>query len=100
MGLLDKLKKTASQVKDKADDLAEQHGDKVKQGLDKAGGFVDKKTKGKHSEKIENVVGKAKKTVDNLAEPESGEQKPDSASTPPPPPPAGSDEGPPSRLEP
>ena len=88
MGLLDKLKKTANQVKDKADDVAEQHGDKVKSGLDKAGGFIDKRTGGKHSSKIEGVVDKAKKTVDDLAEPESGGRR----SEP--------DEGPPSRMQP
>lgn len=68
MGLLDKFKKTASDVKDKAEDLADEHGGKVKEGLDKAGEFVDEKTGRKHSDKIDDAVDKAHDTVDDLAD--------------------------------
>lgn len=38
---------------DKAKQLAEQHGDKLKGGLDKAGEFVNEKTGGKYADQIE-----------------------------------------------
>ena len=41
---------------DKAKDLAEQHDDKVDQGLEKAGDFADEKTGGGHSEHIDRGV--------------------------------------------
>jgi hypothetical protein len=41
---------------DKARDLAEQHDDKLDQGLEKAGDFADDKTGGKHAEQIDRGV--------------------------------------------
>ncbi len=76
MGLLDSVKKLAKSARDKADDLAEQHGDKVKSGLDKVGDAVDKRTKGKHGDKIDKAVDKAKDAVDDLAEPDKGDPPP------------------------
>ena len=66
MGLLDRFKKTAEEVKDKAEDLAGEHGGKVKEGLDKAADVVDDKTGHKHTDKIEGAVDKAKDAVDKL----------------------------------
>ncbi len=37
---------------DKARDLAAQHSDKLRQGVDKAGEAVDQRTGGKHSSKV------------------------------------------------
>ena len=71
MGFLDKITKKLPQLKDKAEDLVEQHDDKIKDGLDKAAKLADKKTGGKHHDKIEKGVAKAKDTVDDLAEPEA-----------------------------
>lgn len=45
---------------DKAKDLAKEHGDKVDDILDKVADLVDDKTGGKHHEKIESAVDKAK----------------------------------------
>jgi hypothetical protein len=59
MGFLDKLKKQATKAVD-------QHGDKVADGIDKAAGVVDKKTKGKYSDKIDTGRGKAKDALDKL----------------------------------
>ena len=59
MGFLDKLKKQATKAVD-------DHGDKVAQGIDKAAGVVDKKTKGKYTDKIETGRGKAKDALDKL----------------------------------
>jgi hypothetical protein len=44
---------------DKAKDMAEQHDDKVDQGLDKAGDLADEKTGGGHSEQIDRGVDMA-----------------------------------------
>ena len=59
MGFLDKLKKQATKAVD-------QHGEKVADGIDKAAGVVDKKTKGKYTDKIETGRGKAKDALDKL----------------------------------
>ena len=59
MGFLDDAKK-------KLEDAVDKHGDKIAEGLDKAGDLVDKQTKGKYSDKIEGGVAKAKDTLDGL----------------------------------
>ena len=66
MGLLDKAKELFTANKDKAQDLVGEHGDKVKDGLDKAVDFVDDKTGGKHTDTIEGVAGKAKEGIDKF----------------------------------
>jgi antitoxin protein of toxin-antitoxin system len=53
-------------MKDKAGDLASEHGDKVKEGMEKAGDFVDEKTGGKHSDKIDKGVEKGQDLVDDM----------------------------------
>ena len=53
MGLLDNLKAKLDPAKDKVSGLAQQHGDKIDHGLDKAAKAVDEKTKGKYSDKIQ-----------------------------------------------
>ena len=67
MGLLDKVKEVFSSNKDKAQDLVGEHGDSMKDGVDKAADFVDDKTGGKHTDKIEGVAEKAKDGIDKLA---------------------------------
>lgn len=68
MGLFDKVKKAAEGAKDKAEDVAAEHGSKVKDGIDKAADAVDKKTGRKHTDKIRKGVSKAKGAVDDLAD--------------------------------
>lgn len=46
MGMFDKFK-------EKAEDLAEEHGDKIEDAIDKAAGIADDKTGSKYSDKIE-----------------------------------------------
>ncbi|WP_327719752.1 antitoxin [Streptomyces sp. NBC_00490] len=72
MGLLDNLKAKLSPAKDKVSGLAQQHGDKVQHGLDKAAKVVDEKTKGKYSGKIQTGMGKAKNAMDRLAHKDDG----------------------------
>ncbi len=59
MGFLDDMK-------NKVEELVDEHGDKVTGGIDKAVEFVDDKTGGKHSDKIENVAGKLKDGIHKL----------------------------------
>ncbi|MFJ9372286.1 antitoxin [Streptomyces sp. NPDC101455] len=54
-------------LKDKAEEVAEEHGDKIAEGLEKAGDLVDEKTDGKHSEQIDTAVDKAQDLVARLA---------------------------------
>lgn len=54
-------------IKNKASDLVDEHGDKVKDGIDKAADLADDKTGGKHSETIDSVADKAKGAIDKLA---------------------------------
>ncbi|MEW1826577.1 antitoxin [Streptomyces sp. NPDC088196] len=55
-------------LKDKAEEIAEDHGDKIADGLEKAGDLIDEKTDGKHSEQIDTAVDKAQRLVERLAE--------------------------------
>ncbi|GGS16807.1 hypothetical protein GCM10010252_65220 [Streptomyces aureoverticillatus] len=72
MGFLDRLKDKLAPAKGKAADLAQQHGDKIDQGLDKAAKVVDRRTKGKYSDKIRTGTVKAKDAVDRLAGTDGG----------------------------
>lgn len=67
MGLFDHLKARLAPAKGKVSGLAQQHGDKVHHGLDKAAQVVDEKTKGKYSDRIQSGTGKAKGAMDRLA---------------------------------
>ncbi|WP_406122660.1 antitoxin [Streptomyces sp. NBC_00989] len=59
-------------LKDKAGEIAEEHGDKIADGLEKAGDLVDEKTGGKHGEQIDTAVDKAQGLVEKLAEDAGG----------------------------
>ncbi|MFF7729118.1 antitoxin [Streptomyces sp. NPDC008001] len=72
MGLLDTLKTKLAPAKDKIGDLAQQHGGKIEQGLEKAAKAVDEKTKGKYHDRIRTGTGKAKHAIERLAEKEGG----------------------------
>lgn len=64
MGFLDKLKDTANMAKEKAAGAVDQHGPQIKEGIGKAGGYLDKKTKGKYSDKIATGTSKAAEALD------------------------------------
>ncbi|MDX2680736.1 antitoxin [Streptomyces sp. NY05-11A] len=88
MGLLDSLKAKLAPAKGKVSDLAQQHGDKIQHGLDKAAHVVDEKTKGKYSDKIHTGTDKAKGAMDRIAhkdEPPAGGGDTFTPPTPPPP---------------
>ncbi|MEU5436734.1 antitoxin [Streptomyces sp. NPDC020719] len=67
MGFLDNLKAKLAPAKEKVSDFAQQHEDKIGQGLEKVAKTVDEKTKGKYSDKIESGTGKAKEALDRIA---------------------------------
>jgi hypothetical protein len=55
-------------IRKKAEDLAEGHGDKIADGIDKAAELAEKKTGGKHTDTIGAGAEKAKDLVEKLAE--------------------------------
>ncbi|MBA2807920.1 antitoxin [Streptomyces acidicola] len=55
-------------LKDKAAEIAEAHGDAIDNGLEKVGDFIDDKTDGKYSDKIDTGVDKAQDLVERLGE--------------------------------
>ena len=87
MGLMDSFKARLSPAKDKVSGLAQQHGDRIQHGLDKAAKVVDEKTKGKYSGKIHTGTGKAKDAMDRLAH-RDGTEGPGGTTPPASPPPA------------
>ena len=48
---------------DKAKDLANEHNDKVDQGIEKAAELIDEKTGGQHTEQIQQGAEQAKDTT-------------------------------------
>ncbi|MFD8729562.1 antitoxin [Streptomyces sp. NPDC059611] len=86
MGFLDNLKAKLEPAKDKVSDLAQQHGGKIEQGLDKAARTVDEKTKGKYTDKIGTGTRKAKEAVDKLGQKDGGTPGTPGTTSPPPPP--------------
>ncbi|MEU6621481.1 antitoxin [Streptomyces litmocidini] len=85
MGLMDSLKAKLAPAKDKVADLAQQHGEKIDHGLDKAAKLVDEKTKGKYSDKIHTGTDKAKGAIDRIGHKDDGTAGSGGATTPPPP---------------
>jgi hypothetical protein len=65
MSFMDTLKGKLGMSKDKAGDVAREHGDKIDTGIDKAGRAADDRTGGKYSDKIDTGTDKAKGAVDD-----------------------------------
>ncbi|WP_457255650.1 antitoxin [Pedococcus sp. P5_B7] len=53
-------------IKDKAEALVDSQGEKVGEGLDRAGDFVDEKTGGKYGDQIDQGSDRAKDALDGL----------------------------------
>ena len=70
--------KAAQQSREKAGELADENRDKVERVLDKAGGAIDERTKGKYATKVARAKQQVNKGVDKLAEqrPSQGEMPP------------------------
>ncbi len=59
MGFFDRFKSQATKAVD-------DHGDKIKDGLDKVGDVVNDKTSGKHGDKIDSAKTQAADALDKL----------------------------------
>jgi hypothetical protein len=70
MGLMDQVKGLFKH-KDKAVDLAAEHGDKITDGVDKATDVVDDKTGGKYTEHLDTADEKVSEVVEGLGDSES-----------------------------
>jgi VIT1/CCC1 family predicted Fe2+/Mn2+ transporter len=68
MSFMDTLKEKLGMSKGKADDMTREHGDKVDQGIDKAGQAADSRTGGKHSSQIDSGADKAKDAAHDYGE--------------------------------
>ncbi len=51
---------------DKIGDLAKQHEDKIEEGIEKTGDFVDEKTGGKYAERVDQAQQAANDQLDKL----------------------------------
>ena len=51
---------------DKAGDLAKQHHERIEDGIDQAGDFVDDKTGGKHQGQVDQAQDFANRHLDNM----------------------------------
>ncbi|MFD9796628.1 antitoxin [Streptomyces sp. NPDC059070] len=78
MGFLQQLKERLAPAKDKVSDFAQQHEDRIGQGLEKVARTVDEKTKGKYSDKIQTGTGRAKDALERIS------HKDDDGTAPPP----------------
>jgi len=57
---------TFDNLKGKVSDLVDSNSDKIAGGMDKAGEFIDSKTGGKHTDKIETGKDKLRDALDGL----------------------------------
>jgi hypothetical protein len=60
MSFMDTIKEKLGMSKGRAGDLMREHGDKVDQGMDRAGQALDSRTGGKYGDRIDTGVDKAK----------------------------------------
>lgn len=63
----------------KLTDAVDKHGDKISKGIDKAAATADRKTGGKHGDKIRNASAKAKDALDKLDKKDDGDLGPGTA---------------------
>jgi uncharacterized protein YjbJ (UPF0337 family) len=83
MSFLDKAKQAFGTAKDKAGELANEHGDKIDSAIDKGGSFIDQKTHGKYADKVAKAGSTAKNAADKLAaQNEAGTAAPTSEARP------------------
>lgn len=59
---------TMDNMKDKGKEAAGQHGDKIDEGIDKAGEKVKEKTPDQHDDKIDQGVERGKQAVEDFGQ--------------------------------
>jgi hypothetical protein len=59
---------TMDEMKDKAKDMAGKHGDKVDQGMDKAGEMAKDKMPDQHDDKIDQGVERGKQAAEDIGQ--------------------------------
>lgn len=64
----EKATEIADRATDRARDLVADHNEQIDSRLDKAAGFIDRKTGGKYSERISGGLDKTKSSLDRFAE--------------------------------
>lgn len=82
--IIDKAKDLAFDIKDKVTGYVGENEDKIHDAVDKTGEFIDDKTKGRFSEKIDKAQDAAKSAVTKIgaAGPESDDAGPSAADSP------------------
>jgi uncharacterized protein YjbJ (UPF0337 family) len=81
-GFLDKAKDLAKGLTGKAKTAVEENADKIEGGIDKAADFVDDKTKGKYTDKIEKAQDAAHRAVEKIGGDQGGSQEKGSSDPP------------------
>lgn len=66
MGAFDNLKGKAAELKGKAKDMVDSHGNKVGEGIDKGASIADSKTGGTHGSQISQGADRLKDGLDGL----------------------------------
>ena len=66
MAGFNELKGKVEGLAQKAGEFASQNSDKISDGIDKAGDFIDRKTGGKYADKVDGVQDGAKNFLGNL----------------------------------
>jgi len=88
MGLIKKAKDAIQDAiqdpknKKKARDLARKYNEKIDEGIDRLGREVDKRTGGKHRDKVQETGQRAKDAVDDFAGDDSRRPGPDADAPP------------------
>lgn len=75
----DKTKEVAETLKEKVSSFVGDHEEQIDSAIDKTTGFVDEKTKGRYSEKIDKAQEKAKDAVSKIADAGDGSDAADAA---------------------
>ena len=63
----ERIDEVASDLRERIADLASGQGDKVREGIEKAAGFIDEKTQSRFSEQIKRIEEAARGLVGRLA---------------------------------
>lgn len=66
MTRFDELRGKAEGLAQKAGQFAANHSDKVSEGIEKSGDFIDRKTGGKYADKVDGIQDRARNLLNNF----------------------------------